>query len=374
MKVLHVYKDYFPVLGGIESHVRTLCGELQQRGVEVEVLATGPGHRTVHSVVDGVPVTLAARLAMVASNPISWSIVSEMTRTEADIIHLHFPHPTGELAYLLAGRDRKMVVTYHSDVVKQKALLALYRPFLWKVLARADRILATSPQYAYSSPYLRRFSDKVSVVPLGIDVARFEKVEQADVDAIRGRYGAPIVLFVGLLRYYKGLPYLIRAMKNVSATLLVVGTGPLERALKGFARDEGLGESVVFVGEVSDDQLPAYYHACDVYVLPASHRSEAWGIAQIEAMACGKPAVCTELGTGTTYVNIHGETGLVVPPADVPALAGALRLLLADDSLRRRLGEGARDRVRRELTKELMADRVLAIYRQILGAASGRPV
>jgi rhamnosyl/mannosyltransferase len=330
------------------------------------VLVTNRGWRTAREVVDGIPIVRAARLATVGRNPLSWSIVTEMARAAADIIHLHFPYPMGEMAYLLAGRHRKMVITYHSDIVKQRSLLLLYRPLLWQVLARADRIIATSPSYIKTSPFLRPFAAKTSVIPLGIDLERFQNPDLGQVEAIRQRYGHPLVLFVGLLRYYKGLPFLIRAMKQVPARLLIVGSGPLEKDLKALTEAGGLQQKVIFVGEVADEELPAYYHASELYVLPATHRSEALGVAQMEAMACAKPVVCTELGTGTTFVNVHGETGLVVPPASEQALAEAIGRLLADDGLRLRLGQGGRKRVSEEFTKELMAERIIEVYRQLL--------
>jgi glycosyltransferase involved in cell wall biosynthesis len=175
-----------------------------------------------------------------------------------------------------------------------------------------------------------------------------------------------LLLFVGLLRYYKGLEYLLQAMTSVHATLLIVGTGPLEEELQTMAQKLGLVGRVFFTGAVGEDLLPAYYQACDLFVLPASHRSEAFGVVQVEAMACGKPVVSTELGTGTSYVNLDGETGLVVPPRDPGALVQAIRRLLGDDRLRAEMGARARERAALEFSHEIMVDRVVDLYQSLL--------
>ncbi len=365
MRIVLVYKDYYPVVGGIENTVRLLARELSQReGFEVSVLTTSTGPMTERQTVDGVEVVRAGRQLKSASTPISWQLFTEMRRLRADVVHLHFPYPWGELAYMLAGRG-KMVLTYHSDIVKQQGLLRLYEPFLWRVLERAEFIVATSPNYVESSPYLRQFRDKCVIIPCGIDLARFDTVDQARVERLRARWDSRVVLFVGVFRYYKGLPYIIEAMKDVKARLVLVGAGPLESELRALVADRGLDSKVVFAGRVADEELPAYYQAADVYVLPASHRSEALGLSLIEAMACGRPVISTELGTGTSYVNVHGVTGLVVPPADPKALASAMNQLLADEELRRTFGEASRRRAQDLFSKEAMVEGMVRLYRQV---------
>jgi len=365
LRVLQVYKDYYPVLGGIENHIKMLAEGLIQRGLDVQVLVTNTGPRTAIEEVEGMPVIKAGCPMRISGAPISPSFYVWMRRLKPDIAHLHFPNPPGELGQLFLGQSRKFVLTYHSDIVRQKHLLRLYKPFLWKVLAKADRIIATSPHYVRSSPYLSRLADKCVVIPLGIDVRPFETVDNDRVQAIRQRYGSPLLLFVGKLRYYKGLQYLLNAMPKIEARLLVVGTGPMAEAWQALAENLGLQDKTFFLGEVPDEEMPLYYHACDSFVLPASHRSEAFGVVQIEAMACGKPVICTELGTGTSYVNVHGETGLVVPPRDPSALVQAINQLLADETLRRRLGERGRERAR-EFSKEAMVERIVGLYEELL--------
>jgi len=371
MRVLHIYKDYPPVIGGIENHIQMLAEGQVAAGLDVTVLVTSLSHRTICETQAGVRVIKAARLATVASTPISFSLFAWTHRLPADITHLHFPYPIGEMAHLFVGQSRHTVITYHSDVIRQQGWLKLYQPLLWRVLQKADRILATSAPYVQSSPYLCRLADKIIVVPLGIPLERFAEVSPEVVMAIRQRYtptadaSQPILLSVGRLRYYKGLDYLIRAMPQISASLLIIGTGPMRAKWQALAAQVGVADRVFFLGDIPDEELPAHYHAADVYVSAASHRSEAYGISILEALACGTPVVSTELGTGTSFVNLDGVTGLVVPPRDPDALAAAINHLLAAPELRRRLGQVGRERVQREFSARVMVERVLQVYEEV---------
>ncbi len=365
MKVLHIYKDYYPVLGGIENHLRLLAEGLAKRGLEVTVLVTNLTGQTTTLEMNKVRIIKAGRLTTLASTPLSLSLLLIVRRLKPDIAHLHFPYPWGELAHLWLGRARRTVITYHSDIVRQRSLLRFYQPFLWHLLAKADRIIASSDRYLKTSFYLNRYAEKSTVIPHGIDLKRFSS-PPADAEAIRKRYGSPLLLFVGRLRYYKGLQYLLEAMPGIEARLLIVGKGPMEKEWLNLATELGLSKRVTFMGEVPEEELPLYYHACDIFVLPASEQSEAFGIVQLEAMACGKPVVCTELGTGTSYVNIDGQTGLVVPPRDPAALAGAIERLLNDPGLREEMGQRAKERVEKEFSHERMIDTTLALYEEVL--------
>ena len=272
MRILHIYKDYCPVLGGMENHIRVLAEEQVKRGLDVTVLVTGLTWKTETAVMNGVRVIKAGRLATIASTPISIALPLILSRQSPDIAHLHFPYPVGELSQLFFGKARRVVLTYHSDVVRQRLILKFYRPFLQKALDMADRIIATSDRYAASSPYLSRVRGKVRIIPLGIEPAPFAHVDADRVRKIREAYPGPLLLFVGKLRYYKGLQYLLRAMSDIPARLLVAGSGPMETEWKGLAADLGLGEKVVFLGEVADEELPALYHGCDAFVLPVYFR------------------------------------------------------------------------------------------------------
>ena len=367
MRILHIYKDYHPVLGGIENHLRWLAEAQAARGHEVSVLVTNPaGMETIVREENGVRVIRAARLATVASTPLSLSMPLILRHEEPDIVHLQFPYPVGETSQWLMRRGRATIISYQSDVVRQAAILRFYNPILKRVLRQADRILASSPNYIRSSSWLRPLADKCTVVPLGVDVARFDKPRPQQVQIIRQRYPGPLLLFVGRLRYYKGLDYLLHAMQQVEATLLLVGTGPEAARLRVLSEELGVAERVHFLGDVSDEMLPAYYQAADLFVLPSSHRSEAFGIVLLEAMAAGTPLISTELGTGTSWVNQDGVTGLVTRPRDAQALAIAINRLLKDDAMRAEMGKQAQARARAAFDLPVLVERIMAVYDDVL--------
>jgi rhamnosyl/mannosyltransferase len=275
------------------------------------------------------------------------------------------------MSYLASKKPRnhRVIVTYHSDIVKQRRLLQAYAPFQNFVLDRASAILCTSPNYAESSESLRAYRDKCVVVPLGVDLAAFDVTPEIRARAaeIRKRIGAPLVLSVGRLAYYKGFEHAIRALRDVpNAQLVIVGDGPLKEPLQACARDAGVVERVHFEHGVSDADLVAFYVACDLFVLSSIARSEAFAIVQLEAMACSRPIVNTNLDSGVPFVSRHEESGLTVPPEDPNALASAINRILAGDTFRAELGAVGRRRVETDFTKEKMAASVLAVYEKAL--------
>lgn len=373
MRILYLYKDYYPVLGGVENHIRMLAEGLRTRGEDVKVLVTNTGSATVQETINGVPVVKTGRQVNISSAPISLEFYPWLRRQEhgIDIAHAHMPYPPGELGQLLLGRSRRFVVTYHSDIVRQRVLGALYRPFLWETLRRAALIAVSNPVYIQDSPFLRRHAAKCRVIHFGIDLERFAPTPAVTsaAETWQVRFAMqPLLLFVGRLRHYKGVDVLIEAMTQVTgAHALVVGVGPMEQTWRQQAVAAGVQDQLTFLGEIPDPELLALYQAASVFVLPSTNRAETLGIVQLEAMACGLPLICTELGTGTSYVNQHGVTGLVVPPNDPGALAAAIRQLVADPGLRAAMGAAGRRRVEQEFTREVMLDRVLAFYREALG-------
>jgi rhamnosyl/mannosyltransferase len=337
--------------------------------MQVTVLTTSLGLRSVAHDDAGVHVLKMGRVATVASTPLSPGLVAQFRHLRPDITHLHHPYPLAEVAYLMWGR-RRMVMTYHSDIVRQRLLARAYRPVLKRVLMRANCIIASSPQYVASSSVLSTVADKCLVIPFGIDLGAFEAIEEQRVHAWRARLGHPLVLFVGRLRYYKGLEYLLEAMVSLpDVRLAVAGRGEMEKGWRAQAQSLGLSQRVHWLGDVSQADLPSLYAAADVFVLPASHRSEAFGLVQVEAMAAGVPVVSTDLGTGVSYVNLHGETGLVVPPGQSAPLARAIGVLLADSDLRQRMGGAGRARAHAIFNLDRMVSEVDAIYERVLGSA-----
>jgi glycosyltransferase involved in cell wall biosynthesis len=361
LRVLHVGKFYPPHRGGIETHTETLCRALRAE-VDVEVLVAADGARTVRETIDGVPVTRIGTKATLASATLNPGMARAIRQAKPDVVHFHHPNPTGVLSYLASGSRAPLVVGYHSDIVRQRVLGTLFAPVQERFLRGADAILAASPDYARSSPVLRRHADRVRVLPYGIRTEEFETADPAEVARIRERYGSRIVLGVGRLVYYKGFDYLVQAMAAVDGRLVILGEGPLRGALEARAAEVGVADRVAFPGAVPE--LAPWYHAALVFALPSIARSEAFGIVQLEAMAAGTPVVNTRLDSGVPFVSRDGESGITVPPQNPQALAGALNRLLNDAALRRQCGEAARQRVRRDFSVDRMAADTLALYHE----------
>ncbi|HYZ92923.1 MAG TPA: glycosyltransferase [Actinomycetota bacterium] len=359
MKVLHVFKDYFPPSrGGIELLINDLVHSMD--GFEFEVLTSSRTRRLVEDVDDGVRVVRAPEYARPTSTPITPAWIGAMRRTDADLIHFHMPNPAGELAYLASRTRVPMIATYHADIVGRRGFLPLYLPFQQRALGSARRIVVSSPAMQRAER-LRPHMSRITVIPFGIDPGAWS-ARPAAADEIRARYGSPLVGFLGRLAYYKGVDVLLEAMRDVDGTLLVAGTGPREQELQELARRLDVAGRTVFLGEIDDRMRVAFYHAIDAFVLPSTMRAEAFGISLLEAMACGTPVVSTELGTGTSWVNVNAETGVVVPPGDPSAISGAVGDLLADQGKAAAMGEAGARRVAAHFTKREMLESLGALY------------
>jgi rhamnosyl/mannosyltransferase len=323
--------------------------------------------------VDGVEVLRIGRLFAYASTPVATGMTSAIRAavsgpTRADLFHLMSPYPWGETSWLRAGAPGPSVLAYQSDIVRQRYLGAAYAPIQRRVLDKVDRIIVGSPPMIEHSDVLAPFAEKCRVVPLGIDTERFAPTPEtlARAKTLRDAHARPVVLFVGRLIYYKGVDVLVRAMGGLDADLVLIGEGPLEGDLRALAQATGVGDRVTFLPPVDDAELAAWYRAAAVFCLPSVARSEAYGLVQLEAHASGTPVVSTDLPTGVPWVNADGETGLVVPVGDSVALAGALHTLLADDDLRERMGERARQRALETFTISAMVSGTLAVYDEVL--------
>jgi glycosyltransferase involved in cell wall biosynthesis len=364
-RILQIGKFYAPYAGGIETHLQELCGELQ-RFADVRVIVSNIDRQTVTEDVSGIPVRRVGLLGYLAGAPVSPGMVSAIRHSPADIVQIHWPNPAAVLAYLASGHRGRLVMTYHSDVIKRKISSAVFDPILNATMARCSAVIATSPDYVRTSPVLRKFQHLCHVIPYGIATDRLGAPNEAAVAGLRQKYGPRMVLAVGRLVYYKGFEYLIQAMGLVNGRLVIVGDGPLREKLRSLSRSLGVADRVELVGEKCGDDLVPYFHAADVFALPSVARSEAFGIVQLEAMACGKPVVNTEIDSGVPFVSLHGITGLTVRPADPESLAASINKLLNDDNLRFRYGKAGRQRVIDEFRLEMMIQRTCQLYRQIL--------
>ena len=370
MRVLHVYRTYLPdTQGGLEETIRQVCVNTQVLGAEHRVLALtmDASRRAVRRA--EARVFRARQTASVASCGVSIEALAIYRRLVrwADVIHYHFPWPFGDLLHLaLAPPDKPSLVTYHSDIVRQRLLRKLYRPLMDRFLGSVDRIVATSPNYFATSDVLSRFERKVEIVPIGLREDTYPAVSEAALAAARERYGEGFFLFVGVLRYYKGLNILLDAMAGALHNVVIAGSGPTERRLKVQSRRLGLA-NVQFAGQVPDAEKVALLHLSRGIVFPSYLRSEAFGVTLLEGAMFGKPLISTEVGSGTSHVNIDGETGLVVTPGSAAELRRAMDRLHHNPDLAALMGRNARRRFEALFTGERMGTRYDAIYRKLCG-------
>ena len=366
LSVLHVGKFYPPAPGGMERVVQLLC-EGEQATTDSRVLVANDGLKTTRESWRGVPVTRASSIGSIGSVGICPGFPLELWRARRDVTVIHEPNPLALVSDWVSGQGRPLIVWFHSEVIRPRwKYRLLYRPFLRRVLRRASRIVVSSPNLAEHAEELLEFRHKCVVIPFGVDSGRLRRTAdiEARVTEIARRVPGPRVLFVGRLVPYKGVDVLLRAMADIEATALIVGDGPLRGSLEAQAARLPAAR-VNFLGHVSDEEVVAHLHACDVFVLPSVTRAETFGVVQIEAMACGKPVISTNLPTGVPWVNRHGETGLVVEPGDAGALGAALKTLLCDPALRGRMGAAAQRRAGKEFSVDRMVSQAAALYREV---------
>jgi rhamnosyl/mannosyltransferase len=355
IRILHAAKLYPPAGGGMETVLRDLCDGTAGEWA-VEVVAAHTAAQTVRERRGEVEVVRAAALGRAASVPLCPSLPGLLWRRRADCVVLHEPNPIAGTALFLHTPAPRLIIWHHSDLVRPWWATPTYGRLQRALYRRADCVIVSSPPLAAGS-HLVQHARRVVVIPFGVDLERYERVADSSTRRIEAALAAvppPRMLFVGRLVYYKGLDVLLEAMGTVQGSLVIAGEGPLEGHLRSRVAQERLGNRVLFAGRVADEDLPALYRACDLFVLPSIARTEAFGVVQIEAMAAGRPVVSTNLPTGVPWVNQDGVSGLVVPPGDRDALAESLRRLLGDDGLRARLGEGARLRARTLFSRERM--------------------
>jgi glycosyltransferase involved in cell wall biosynthesis len=377
MRIAHLGKFYPPAPGGIETHVRTLALAQAELGEEPRVICMN--HLSGPTVVerDGpVEVTRIGRAASAAKLDVCPDLIDALRKVEADVLHMQVPNPTMILALLIARPKIPLIVSYQSDVIRQKVRGALFRPIERLVYRRVAAVLASSPTYAAGSRFLRGYRDRVGVLPNGIDLAPYtdpSPEHRAEADRIAARYAGPIWLGCGRQVYYKGFLNAVRAMTRVGGTLVLVGDGPDRPALEAEANRLGLADRVVFRGNLPHyrDLVP-YYLAADAFWFPSNERSEAFGLVQVEAMAAGCPVINTAIPhSGVTWVSRHDREGLTVPVDDPAALAEAANRLVGEPGLRDRLASAARQRARDEFDHRVMARRSIDVYRGVLdGLAS----
>jgi rhamnosyl/mannosyltransferase len=368
MRITHLGKFYPPVPGGMERVLQALCEGERQMGLDSRALVVGTDRRTVDETVNGVPVRRAGSLVRVGSVWVAPSLIGLLRSLRTDVLVLHEPNPMALLAYAIARPRQRLIVWYHSEVIRPRWRYRLiYEPFLRTPLRRAARIFVSSPALIAHADALERHRHRCEVIPFGIDVAaNVTGVADQSVEDVRARWKGRIALFVGRLVPYKGVDVLIRALPGLDVAAVIIGDGPLRPRLEETAHRRAVSGRTFFLGSIDDQAVAAWYDACDMFVLPSVTRAEAFGLVQLEAMARGKPVISTRLDSGVPWVNQDGVTGLTVPPRDADALRSAMQRLLEDDGLRARMGRAARARYESEFTRDRMARRAAAAYVAVL--------
>ena len=366
MHILHIYKTFYSEgFGGIEQFIRQLGTGLLTHGVKVSVLAlsnkiTEPTTTEYESItVHTYPLSFE-----IASNGFSFSAFKHyrtLAKT-ADILHYHFPWPTGDLLHQFAPKNIPTVLSYHSDIIRQKYGKILYAPLMEIFLRQVDAIVATSPNYIETSPVLQRFKAKISCIPIGLNEEFYPTPSEQKLAEWSAKIPPNFFLFVGALRYYKGLHTLIEAARITGLPVVIAGRGTEEKTLKNQAKDL---PNVHFVGEVSDIDKMALLHLCEAFVFPSHLRSEAFGISLLEAEMLGKPMISCEIGSGMSYININGQTGITIAPENPAQLAEAMQKLNDNPDLRASFGKFAHHRYETVFTGEIMVQSYLELYHKL---------
>lgn len=376
MRILHFGK-YWHKDGGIETHVKSLCKGLADNGVEVVNLVSSINSQSTDFEVDSYRVVEVPSYGIYFSTSIcpTMAIVARKLHKEQpfDLIHLHFPDPMSHLASMALPAAILRVISWHSDIVKQKRLLKLYRPLQYRAITTAAAIIASTSAHFSSSQQLAisEVEDKKHIIPYGMNYDRFSltskisaRSQQIRENLANGRF---VVFALGRHVEYKGFSVLLDAVKSTDVHLILGGEGPLTEMLKAQAHELGINKRVTFTGRLSDTDMVSFYHACDLFCLPSITPNEAFGLVQLEAMACGKPVICTQLNNGVNVVNPHMKTGLTVPANDPKSLSSAIELLKNDYDLRVVLGNNAIKRANDLYSLQAMSKAHMNLYSDLMG-------
>ena len=370
MHICHCYKDFSLAEGGVERYIRYLSNESIRAGHKVSVVVSRPPGSPGREIIDGIEEIRTRPLFKIFKVPIMPDYYRCLSSIDPDIVHAHGVIPNvSDIAILYASRHNKpSVLDYQFDGNAESAIgnlfAAIYNRFINPIaVSRASKVTATSISYAQTSPVLKHYLNKIEVVPNGVNLEHFNPaVKEGD---IREKYQLPkesIVFFAGRFVKYKGVEYLIRAMKYVTnGTLVIAGKGQEEQNLRKLVREQNLS-NVRFLGLIQHEELPRLYKISDVYVLPSITRGENFGIAALEAMACGTPVIFSNFPWLRELVT--DECGISFKPKDVLGLANAINRLLADSSLRAKMGKAARKNAEK-YGWDVIAKRILDIYQDL---------
>jgi len=368
MKVLQICKAYFPEnIGGVEQLVYNLTSGLYSQDVISDVLTITKKNKFYETVVGNSKVYAFPQTARFSSCPMSFRFYRDFKAIAEpyDILNYHFPWPFADFAHMLARINKPFVITYHADIVRRSILQSMYSPFLRSFFQRASAIVTTSHNLKKTSTTLKSYRSKTQVVPIGMNEKLYQSVDTNTIDAWRSRIGDKFFLFIGVLRYYKGVEYLLEAVRQTDLPLVIVGSGPKEREFRRFATRYHM-RNVIFTGSISDKDKAALLFLCYAVISPAHLRSEAFCVALLEGLTFHKPLISTEIGTGTSFVNTHGVTGLVVPSRNPSALRSAMQVLVEDKELYNKFQKNTRKHYQKHFTLTSMIKKYIDVYNHIV--------
>jgi rhamnosyl/mannosyltransferase len=365
VKILHVGK-FYPIKGGVEEVMYSIATGISERGITCDMLFASADKKTeTITLNEHCHIFRCHTIKKVKSTMISPAMIVRLRKIskDYDIIHIHHPDPMACLALYLSGYQGKVILHWHSDILKQKILLKLYRPLQSWLIHRADSIIGTTPVYLEQTPYLREVQDKTICIPIGIE--RLEADEE-DVRTIQESYGdRKIIYSMGRLVGYKGYKYFIDAARYLSDdyVVLIGGDGPLREELQDRISHFGLNDKVELLGYIPKEKISAYYAACTVFCLSSIEKTEAFAIVQVEAMSSGKPIVATRIpGSGVAWVNQDGVSGYNVKICNAKEIANAIRTLCETPDKYKRFSSQAKERFEKLFRRDEMIDKCLKLY------------
>lgn len=369
IRVLQIGK-FHPVKGGVEKVMYAFMVGLSLKGISCDMLCASADEEVGETIIAPNSKLIKTKtIVKAAATMISPEMVTLLRDIcdDYDIIHIHYPDPMAALALFLSGYKGKVVLHWHSDILKQKFLLMLIKPLLNWLVRRSDLILGTTPVYVADSPMLSKVQHKVDYLPIGVR----ERIPESHlVEMIRNQYpGKKIVYSMGRLVEYKGYEYLIEAAMLLpdDYVVLIGGSGPLKAKFQAMVRKYQLQRKVYILGFIPKEVESAYYGACDVFCLSSVLKTEAYAIVQVEAMSCGRPVVATKIpGSGVSWVNEHGASGLNVEPRSAKEIAIAVQMICEDPHIYEKYSLGALYRYHKNFTNESMTKGLIAHYEKLL--------
>ena len=368
LKVLHFYKtSLLDSHGGVEKFIDTICKDTYDLGVENIFFTLSKKYMNKEIKLKKYSIINSKEDFYFLSTGFSISAFFEFKKLtkKADIIHYHFPNPFADILHFVSGNKKPFLITYHSDIIKYRCLLFIYKFLMNKFLRQSKNIVVTSQNYFKSSTYLSPYKNKIRVIPIGINLNTYPKVNKIIIDNYKKQFKEPFFLFVGALRYYKGLEFALKAIQNTNFKFVIAGDGDNKSKLVKLANNLKL-DNITFLGDISEEEKVCLLKLCKCFLFPSNKRSEAFGIALLEAAAFGKPMISCDIGTGTSFVNIHNETGLVIKPNSALEIRKAMYFIISNPDIAKSMGENSKKRYLNLFTAEKQAKNYLEIYKEIL--------